>query len=414
LSTFRRLLPFAIAPLLLLLIACTGTSEPATQVAATPLATETATAQSVTRPISNPPATTAAAPVAAEPDAQALLAAHELVVNNIYSSVLPSIVNINIASRAPVGDLGPFGSATPRDLQPRGEGSGFVWDNLGHIVTNNHVVAGADVVSVKFYDGTEVLGEVIGTDPNSDLAVVKVALPEKKLAPLALGDSAKLVVGQMALAIGHPFGATFTLTTGIVSAVGRTIPSGSTPFGIPEAIQTDAAINPGNSGGPLLDRSGRVIGINAQIQSTSGGNTGVGFAIPVNTAKLVVPALIADGKFEYAYLGVTLSNVTQEIAELMELPKGTRGALLISISRAGPADRAGLRAGSARARSSLGVDLILGGDIVTAVDGVPIRSSDELVAYTALRARPGETRKLTVLRDGKEMTINLTFGTRPR
>lgn len=425
-NMLRRLLPFAIAPVIVAAIACsdgapaTPTAETqATPAAAAPTATNPSKSESTSQSVSNPQATVGAGPVAAvqqtpELEPADIVAAHEAVINGVYRAVLPSIVNINIAARAPIGDAGPFGSGAPGALQPRGQGSGFVWDDRGYIVTNNHVVAGAEVVSVKFHDGTEVIAEVVGTDPNSDLAVVKVELPKEKLAPVVLGDSAKLAVGQMAIAIGHPFGESFTLTTGIVSAVGRVIPSGSTPFGIPEAIQTDAAINPGNSGGPLLDRTGSVIGINVQIRTESGGNTGVGFAIPVNIAKIVVPALIADGTFDYAYLGVSLSNVTQEVAGLMKLPADTRGALLVSVARSSPADRAGLRAGTVRQKSSLGVDLNLGGDIVIAVDGTPIQSSDDLVSYTALRARPGDTRKFTVMRDGKEVTVDLTFGTRPR
>jgi 2-alkenal reductase len=358
---------------------------------------------------------TAASGSATEDEAERIVAAEEEVLNRLYTTVLPSIVNITVAQRAAVGDTGSFGFGQPGQggIQPTGQGSGFVWDDRGHIVTNNHVVAGADVVAVKFSDGTEVIAEVVGTDPFSDLAVVKVDLPKDRLKPVALGDSARLKVGQMAIAIGHPFGQTFTMTTGIVSAVGRLIPSGATPFGIPEAVQTDAAINPGNSGGPLLDREARVLGINAQIESNSGANAGVGFAIPVNIARNVVPALIKDGKYEYAYLGVSLSNMTQEIAGLMNLPDETRGALVVEITSRGPAERSGLRGATRSARSRLGLNLALGGDVIVKVNDTAIRGSDELIAYTALRARPGEKVKMTVIRDGKEQTIDVTLGTRP-
>jgi 2-alkenal reductase len=358
---------------------------------------------------------TAASALTTDDEAERIVAAEEEVLNRLYAAVLPSIVNITVAQRAAVGDTSPFGSGQQGQggIQPTGQGSGFVWDDQGHIVTNNHVVAGADVVAVKFSDGTEVIAEVVGTDPFSDLAVVKVDLPKDRLKPVALGDSARLKVGQMAIAIGHPFGQTFTMTTGIVSAVGRLIPSGTTPFRIPEAVQTDAAINPGNSGGPLLDREARVIGINAQIESSSGANAGVGFAIPVNIAKKVVPALIKDGKYEYAYLGVSLSNMTQEIAGLMNLPDETRGALVVEITSRGPAERSGLRGATRSARSRLGLNLALGGDVIVKVNDTAIRGSDELIAYTALRARPGEKVKMTVIRDGKEQTIDVTLGTRP-
>jgi 2-alkenal reductase len=352
------------------------------------------------------------AALATADDADRIVAAEETVLNRVYGAVLPSIVNIKVAQRAAIGDTFGFGQQG-QGVQPTGEGSGFVWDREGNIVTNNHVVAGADIVSVRFFDGTEVLGDVVGTDPFSDLAVVRVDLPADRLQPVALGNSSVLKVGQIAIAIGHPFGQTFTMTSGIVSAVGRLISSGATSFGIPEAIQTDAAINPGNSGGPLLDREARVIGINAQIETTSGMNAGVGFAIPIDIAKNVVPALIKDGVFKYAYLGVSLDSVSQEIASLMDLPQTTRGALISEVTGGGPAARAGLRGGTSVARTRIGQSVRIGGDIVVKVNGIQIRSSEELIAYTALKARPGETVKMTVLRSGKEQTIDVTLGTRP-
>jgi 2-alkenal reductase len=362
---------------------------------------------------SSPVASASAAVASASGDeADRIVAAEETVLNRVYEAALPSIVNIRVAQRAAVGDVFGFGQQG-QGIQPTGEGSGFVWDRNGNIVTNNHVVAGADIVSVRFFDGTEVVAEVVGTDPFSDLAVVRVDLPADRLQPVSLGDSSALKVGQMAIAIGHPFGQTFTMTSGIVSAVGRLISSGATSFGIPEAIQTDAAINPGNSGGPLLDREGRVIGINAQIETTSGTNAGVGFAIPIDIAKNVVPALIKDGQFKYAYLGVELQSVSQEIAGLMDLPLTTRGALISRVTSGGPAARSGLRGGTSDATTRIGQAVRIGGDVIIRVNGTEIRSSEELIAYTALKARPGETVRMTIIRSGKEQTIEVTLGTRP-
>jgi S1-C subfamily serine protease len=212
-----------------------------------------------------------------------IVAAHELVMADLYEAAVPSVVRVSTSQAAPVGSpFGPgFEFGSPDQLVPRGEVSGWVWDTDGHIVTNHHVVAGADRVTVEFHNRDRFIADVIGTDPDSDLAVLKIDPPEG-LRPLPAGDSAALRVGQMAVAIGSPFGQDFTMTTGIVSALGRLIQSGFSDFSIPQVIQTDAAINPGNSGGPLLDRQGQVIGINTQIRTTTGTSAGVGFAVPKN------------------------------------------------------------------------------------------------------------------------------------
>jgi 2-alkenal reductase len=219
----------------------------------------------------------------------ALVAAYEEVLSGIYQSVLPSVVHIQVSQRS--NGL-PFDHPELPDTPfQQGEGSGFVWDREGHIVTNYHVVEDVDSVTVVFSDGTTVQGEVLGGDPNVDLAVVQIDGLTDQLVPVQLGDSEGLRVGQMAVAIGNPFGLENTMTYGIISALGRTIASGTSQYSIPEVIQTDAPINPGNSGGPLLDREGRVIGINTQIVSRSGSSAGIGFAVPVNIAKRLVPAL---------------------------------------------------------------------------------------------------------------------------
>lgn len=323
----------------------------------------------------------------------------ELLVN-LYARANPAVVNITI-----YGQQG-------GQFAPLGQGSGFVYDERGRIVTNDHVVEGAEQVEVTFSDGTIREAEVIGQDPNSDLAVVKVDQLPAGIAPLQLGDLNELEVGQTVVAIGNPFGLEGTLTRGIISALGRTIPA-LTPFSIPQAIQTDAAINPGNSGGPLLDLHGHVIGVNAQIETggTSRSNSGVGFAIPVSVVKQVVPALIEKGRYEWAWLGVRGGNVTPALIEAMQLPV-ERGAYILEITASGPAEQAGLR-GADSIVTSDGLQVPVGGDVVTAIDGQPVRSFDELLIYVAMQTTPGQNVTLTILRDGKTQDVNLTLGARP-
>ena len=303
------------------------------------------------------------ASIAGAMDADVIIAAHEEVLARIYEALLPSVVHIRVTRQLDSAGAGqPLPSVPdlplpdfPDEFFHRGEGSGFVWDETGHIVTNNHVVDGADRVAVIFYDGTELQAEVIGTDPDSDLAVLELEEPKSGASPVDLGDSDNLRVGQIAVAIGNPFGQEFTMTTGIISALGRTIRSGGSPFSIPEVIQSDVAINPGNSGGPLLDRQGKVIGVNTQIISRSGASSGVGFSVPINTAKRVVPALIEEGRYEYSWLGISGSTLQADMAELMDLPRDTGGALISQVTVDSPADKAGLR-GSDRTAVLDGVD----------------------------------------------------------
>ena len=297
-----------------------------------------------------------------------IVAAQEQVLNRVYQTTVPSVAHIRVTQRldqqpqdSPFEfpfpfDQDPDTPLTPDGFFERGEGSGFAWDDQGHIVSNYHVIVNADTVTVVLADGTELEAQVLGGDPDSDLAVLGVSTAKVVLQPIPLGDSDDLQVGQMVSAIGNPFGQEFTLTSGIVSALGRTIRSGNSLFSIPEVIQTDAAINPGNSGGPLLDRQGQVIGINTQIITRSGSNAGVGFAVPINTAKQVIPVLIEEGRYEYAWLGISGNDVDAEVAELMDLPEGTRGALVVEVTNDGPADEAGLVGGDPtvhRARKEL-------------------------------------------------------------
>ena len=358
-----------------------------------------------------------------------VLTAYEAALTRIYETTLPSVVRIDVTQqidrasqfdprgpRSPFPPFSPFAlPQTPETLPPlRGEGSGFVWDDEGHIVTNYHVVKDADRIEVTFADGTNVEAELVGADPNADLAVLKVDRPAAELYPIALGDSDDLAVGQLAIAIGNPFGQEFTMTSGIISALGRTIPSGLTLFSIPEAIQTDAPMNPGNSGGPLLNHKGEVIGINTQILSRSGASAGIGFAVPINIAKQVVPTLIAGQEYEYAWLGISGGDLTDDIAELMDLPEGAKGALVISVAQDSPADKAGLR-GSDKTLSVAGQSFPFGGDVITAIDGQPVEGIEDVIIYLVEKTRPGDEVTLDVIRaNGDTAQITVTLGSRPK
>jgi 2-alkenal reductase len=302
-------------------------------------------------------------------------------------------------------------------FEQRGSGSGFMIDRDGHVVTNNHVVEGADAIQVVLADGSVTKdAEVVGRDPYSDLAVVQVDLDPDLLAPLELGDSDALQVGQRVIAIGNPFGLQGTMTSGVVSAVGRTLTSrvlegGS--FSNPEIVQTDAAINPGNSGGPLLDTRGRVVGVNTAIRSNTGVNAGVGFAVPVNTVKRIVPHLIDKGSYEYPYLGIESSRLftVAELAELLDLPVD-HGVLIADVQPDTAAAEAGLRGGD-REVEVMGQSIVAGGDIITAIDGEQLRTFDDLVAYLVSDTEVGQEVVLTVFRDGQEIEVSVTLGRRP-
>ena len=340
-----------------------------------------------------------------------IVAAHEEVLADLYERSLPSIVHIQVAQHAQDSGAFRFPQA-PDDLFRRGSGSGFVWDTQGHIVTNYHVVEDAAMVTVFFADDTEVEAEVVGRDPDSDLAVIKVDLPAEKLHPLPLGSSEDLRVGQFAIALGNPFGQDFTMTSGIISGLGRTISGGSSPYTIPKVVQTDAPVNPGNSGGPLLDREGRVVGINTQILSRTGSSSGVGLSVPIDLAKRIVPSLIQDGAYTYPWLGVRATSVRGELAEALALPSETRGVLVIDAVEEGPAATAGLL-GSEDTVEIGGFEYPTGGDVVIAVDGTPVREMEDLVVHLIEKTRPGDTIALTVLRDGEQHQIDVVLGSRP-
>ena len=291
-------------------------------------------------------------------------------------------------------------------------GSGFVIDGEGHILTNNHVVEGATKITVKLGSSEAThTAEVVGTDPASDIALLKVDAPAEQLHPLALGDSTKVRVGDPVVAIGNPFGLDRTVTSGIVSALQRQIeaPNG---FSITHVIQTDAAINPGNSGGPLIDASGSVIGINSQIATGGGsnGNVGIGFAIPINTAREVVNEIEQNGKVEHAYLGINGGSITPALAKAVNLPV-SKGVLVAEVVKGGPADKAGIEGGSTEATIE-GANFKLGGDIITEIDGKPINSMEDVI-NAVNGGRPGDKMELTILRSGETKQVTVTLGNRP-
>ncbi|MCY4577679.1 MAG: trypsin-like peptidase domain-containing protein [Chloroflexi bacterium] len=362
-----------------------------------------------------------------ELDADSVVAAYERVIGDVHESVLPSVVSIFVLNRVEIsGTLPgftvpfPFNQGTSPDgnsqrefYYQNGQGSGFVWDNEGHIVTNRHVVADAERIRIVFSDGRDADAEIVGMDEDSDLAVLKVDKDVELLTPVSLGDSNEVRVGQLAITIGNPFGQEFSTTTGIVSAIGRTIRTGDSHFSLPKVIQTDASMNPGNSGGPLLDRKGRVIGIDAQIISRGGASTGIGFAIPVNIAKQVVPELISSGTFTYSWLGIRGTTISPEAVELMSAPEGTRGALVIALADDGPADNAGLE-GSTKTKQTDEGGIRYGGDVITAIDGNEISGMNELIIYLLENTRPGDAISVSVVRDGGETAeIAVTLQARP-
>jgi putative serine protease PepD len=299
-------------------------------------------------------------------------------VNEVYRQAKQGVVEIKTTSRS--AGPGPFGA--PSAQRSESDGSGLVLNKDGDIVTNEHVVSGADSIQVIFDDGRKADAKVVGTDASSDVAVIHVDAPSSELKPLTFGDSSKVEVGDAVVAIGSPYGLENTVTTGIISALDRTITSPSN-YTISGALQTDAAINPGNSGGPLLDASGHVIGVNAQIKSSSNGNTGVGFAISSNTVRRVAQALIEGKQVKHAYLGVSLADASD-------------GAKIASVRNGSPADKAGLWAG----------------EVITAIDGKQISAADDAAAAISGK-RPGEVVKLTIERDGERSTVDVTLGTRP-
>jgi S1-C subfamily serine protease len=292
-------------------------------------------------------------------------------------------------------------------------GSGFVYDNNGHIITNNHVVSGGGRLDVTFLDGTVYRASLIGSDPFTDLAVLYVEeAPKEKLVPLPLADSSSIRVGEQVAAIGNPFGLSGSMSAGIISGVGRLIPSQEAgDFSIPDVIQTDAPINPGNSGGPLLNMKAEVIGINSAIYSNTGQFVGVGFAIPSNTMAKVVPSLITTGSFQHPWLGVAGRDMTPGIADRLGLDE-PRGFLVMDLVAGSPAERAGIRGGDEDATID-GVPVKLGGDVIVGVDNKTVRKIDDILVYLQREKAVGDDLQLTILRDGQELNITAVLGARP-
>jgi len=290
-------------------------------------------------------------------------------------------------------------------------GSGFVYDNLGHIITNAHVVDGANKTTVTFLDGSQYSAEIIGEDRFTDIAVIKVSEKPRLLHPLQIGDSSLLQVGEQVAAIGNPFGLSGSMTSGIVSGMGRLIATPDTAFSIPDVIQTDAAINPGNSGGPLLNMKGQVIGINTAILSGTGEFAGVGFAIPSNTVSKIVPALIEDGKYHHPWIGITGQDIDPDLAQALQL-KQAKGFMIITVVDGSPADKAGLK-GRTMTLETGGKEYPAGGDIIISVDDKEVRKISDILIHLQREKSVGDTMVLGVLRDGEFLHITLELVERP-
>lgn len=385
-----------------LLAACQGAPLPPAAIASTPVSGLVNTAFQAQSP------TPVSAEVIHEADAEYLL------LTNIYERLAPSVVNIEVSVETPHPDIVEFGIS---------RASGFVLDTEGHIVTNAHVVDGAQAISVTFNDGYVTTAELIGADVFSDLAVVKVNVNPERLHPIVIGDSDSVQVGARAIAIGNPFGLASSMTVGIVSGLGRQLPSAElisndiTPgFQNPSIIQVDTDINPGNSGGPLLNSQGEVIGVNTAIRTESGIFEGVGFAVPAATVRRVVPELIAKGQVEYAWLGITVLPVDEgygvaALAEPLGLPVEA-GVLINNVSNASPASKGGLQGGS-HLETVRGRAVCAGGDIIVAINGEFIATMDELVSYLVVNTAPGDTVMLLVVRGNETFEVPITLESRP-
>jgi len=337
-----------------------------------------------------------------------------LTINQIYRRAAPGVVQVTATQVASTPAIDPFfGSPFPQAQETRALGSGFVIDKAGHVVTNYHVVAGARAVEVSFSNNESLKARIVGTDPSTDVAVLQVDAHSRALQPLNLGNSDSVHVGDSVVAIGNPFGLERTVTTGIVSALQRVIPSPRRNYSIDHVIQTDAALNKGNSGGPLLDARGDVIGVNSQIQTGNPGaqgNVGVGFAVPINTVKTVAAQIIRTGHAEHAFLGITAQPVTDSAAKLFRFPS-SHGLLVETVQPGSAAAKAGLRAGTQSATLA-GVTYPLGGDLIDTVQGDPLHSIEQLRDAIGDK-KPGDEVKLGVYRGDKHRTVTVKLGRQP-
>ena len=340
-------------------------------------------------------------------------ASSRLSVGAIYKNVNAGVVEITATSNGTSGDAPfPFGDQQGGDGGQQAQGSGFVYDSAGHVVTNYHVVQGASRVEVSFSNQDTVKATIVGTDASTDLAVLKVDVPAKALTPLALANSDAVRVGDPVVAIGNPFGLERTVTAGIVSALQREVRSPNN-YTIDHVIQTDAPINSGNSGGPLIDAQGRVIGVNSQIETANGGggNVGIGFAVPANTVKSIVSQLLVDGRVDRAFLGVTLQDVSPDVAGVLRLP-ARKGVLVGAVKPGSPAARAGLEGGTTQVVVA-GESYQLGGDMIVAIDGKQVASVDALREAIAAH-KPGDKVRITVVHaDGSKKTVETALARAP-
>ncbi len=404
-----RLIPISVL-LLVAIAACSGTASSITP----------------TQVSGNQSPSSAAGQQTLSPEMAASLEGLQQAYEKVYQSVLPSVVNIQVSktvasSAVQMPDFAnPFGAPDSNqspEFKQSGLGSGFVWDSAGHIVTNNHVVDGADTIRVTFSDGSSKSAKVVGTDVDSDLAVIKVDLPAAKLTPIQITDSTKVRVGQVAIAIGEPFGLEGTMTVGIISGLGRSLPVESSSqdgvtYTIPDVIQTDAPINPGNSGGVLVDINGKLMGVTTAIESPVRGSAGVGYVVPSIIVQKVVPVLIAKGSYQHAWLGLSGRTITAEMASAMKLSADQRGALVVSVSAGSPAEKAGLR-GSETETTIEDEKVLVGGDVIIKINDQPIQDFEDLAAYLARYTEVGQTIKINALRDGKEQQFSATLQARP-
>jgi 2-alkenal reductase len=333
-------------------------------------------------------------PTPLPPSLNSMVDVEEQLVINVYARVSPAVVCITAPEQ--------FGSCI---------GSGFIIDQEGHVITNNHVAVSTADLLVNLADQRTVPAEVVGTDAGSDLAVLKIDASPEELVAVPLGDSSSLQVGQRAIAIGNPFGFQRTVTTGVISSLGRTLPRDGSGFWIAQLIQTDAAINPGNSGGPLLDSQGQVIGVNTAIRSLTGVNSGVGFAVPVDIVKRVVPELIAQGRYRHPWVGISGSTIWPEMVEALDLPVET-GVLVYTVELDSPAAKAGLRGGEREVMVS-GRPMRAGGDILVAIDNVEVKGFDDLINYLASQTSVGDSVTLSVVREDTRITFDLVLDERP-
>ena len=292
-----------------------------------------------------------------------------------------------------------------------GVGSGFVFDQSGHVITNHHVIDNSVKIVVTFLDGSSYNANIVGSDPFTDIAVIKVDAEPSLLHPLPLGDSSNLKVGMQVVAIGNPFGLSGSMTAGIVSQLGRLLPSQDTGFSIPDVIQTDAAINPGNSGGPLLNMKGEVVGINTAIQSAIGEFTGIGFAIPSKTVLKIAPLLIEEGEYHHPWVGISGRDIDPDLAKILNL-KDSKGFLIVTVVEKSPADKAGL-IGSSKTKEIDGVTYQVGGDVILSVDGKPVRKIDDILIHLQREKSVGDEMVLEILRDGRITNFVILLEERP-